>query len=320
MKPGSIIVLIIAVVLVIAGVVTCLAGASMAKNNGREQELFTQYRDGMTYCRRDFKSSDVTRIEIKATDAKINITGGAPTSYVEVKNYDPSRDTLTINQSSVRIEESTGESAMKFWENGFSFFKGFRNLFNSLTSKKSSGEKEINVYLGDKTSVSVIDIETKNCSVSVDGIAVTDKFKTTSEKCVLSVRNSIAAAAVSVESASAKIELDSVTSELLDVKSSDEIDLVTVGCSFKNTAVTVKDGKIDLQNVPGGEKTAYDISSKSGTVTVDGVRAEGGFKKTPEESDALIKISAESAQITYTNTAPDETPDPVETPAPENNG
>ena len=37
MKPGSIIVLIIAVVLVIAGVVTCLAGASMAKNNGREQ-------------------------------------------------------------------------------------------------------------------------------------------------------------------------------------------------------------------------------------------------------------------------------------------
>ena len=166
----------------------------------------------------------------------------------------------------------------------------------------------------------MIDIETKNCTISVDGIAVTDKFKTTSEKCTLNIKNSTASAAVSVESTSAKIELESVTSALLDVKSTDEIDLVSVGCSFKNTAVTVKDGKLDLQNVPGGEKTAYDITSKSGAVTVDGVKSEEGYKKLPEDSDSLIKITADTAQITYSNVAIEENPVPEEAPAPENNG
>ena len=313
MKPGSIIILIIAVLLVIAGVITCLAAAGMAKKSGRDQELFTQYRDGKTYCRKDFKSSDVTRIEIRVPDAEIRITGGAPTSYVEVSNYDPNKDTITTNQSSVIIEKTTGSSAMNFWENGFSFFKGFRNLFHSLTSGKTSGKMIVNVYLGDKTSVSLVDVEVKECSITLDGIALTDKIRVSAEKCVMKVNDSSAGSAITVESPSAKLELESAVTDSLNVSCEGEIDLTAVGCSFKNTAVTAKDGKIDIQNVPVGEKIAYDITSKSGTVTVDGVKAEEGYRKAVDENDALIKIAAETAQITYTNVKPEEPPAPAET-------
>lgn len=313
MKPGSIIVLIIAVILVIAGVITCLAAAGMAKDNGRDQELFTQYRDGKTYCRKDFKSSDVTRIEIRVPDADIRITGGAPTSYVEVGNYDPNNDTISTNQSSVVIEKTTGSSAAKFWENGFSFFKGFRNLFHTLTSGKTSGKMTINVYLGDKTSVSLVDVEARNCDITLDGIDLTDKIKVSAEKCVMKVTDSSAGSAITVESPSSKLELDSVTTDSLNVSCDGEIDLVAVNCSFKNTAVTAKDGRIDIGNVRVGEKIAYDITSKSGTVTVDGVKAEEGYRKAVDGSDALIKIAAETAQITYTNVKPEEPPAPAET-------
>ena len=311
MKPGSIIVLIIAVILVIAGVITCLAAAGMAKNNGRDQELFTQYRDGKTYLKQDFKSSDVTRIEIRVPDAEIRITGGAPTSYVEVGNYDPNTDTVSTNQSSVVIEKSD-KSAAKFWENGFSFFKGFRNLFHTLTSGKTRGKMTINVYLGDKTSVSLVDVEARNCDITLDGIDLTDKIKVSAEKCVMKVTDSSAGSAITVESPSSKLELDSVTTDSLNVSCEGEIDLVAVNCSFKNTAVTAKDGRIDIGNVQVGEKIAYDITSKSGTVTVDGAKAEEGYRKAVDGSDALIKIAAETAQITYTNVKPEELPAPAE--------
>ena len=80
MKPTSIIFLVVSVLLIVGGIITCAIAKDIAITDG--YTLFNDAEGGGTYVRHDFQASGIMKVEMNVTDAEINIYGGASWSYM----------------------------------------------------------------------------------------------------------------------------------------------------------------------------------------------------------------------------------------------
>ena len=71
MRPQSIVSLIVAVLLVIVGLVTCMIAQNMAQANG--EYLFSEIRGEDNVQTVDLTDSEISKIELIVEDAEINI-------------------------------------------------------------------------------------------------------------------------------------------------------------------------------------------------------------------------------------------------------
>ena len=93
MKPASIISLVIAVLLVVVGLVSCFIAQNMAKANG--EYLFAEDRGADSVYTVDLTDSEISKIELIASKVQVNIYGndvtdvGTLTALNIVVNYTP---------------------------------------------------------------------------------------------------------------------------------------------------------------------------------------------------------------------------------------
>ncbi|MBQ4349683.1 MAG: hypothetical protein II768_00325, partial [Clostridia bacterium] len=113
MKPTSIISLIVAVLLVIVGLVTCFIAQNMAQSNG--EQLFADHVDGNTSISEEINLDNLERISVVFSSGRINIYGNCDTpgadhysdvSKIELINFKENYYTLTRSSNMLSFDET----------------------------------------------------------------------------------------------------------------------------------------------------------------------------------------------------------------------
>ena len=85
MKPVSVVFLIISVILIILGILTCSFAMMQARVQG-VQLYDTKNSDGEIENIFDFSSEEIGKIEINVADADVKIICGADNNKIEIRN------------------------------------------------------------------------------------------------------------------------------------------------------------------------------------------------------------------------------------------
>lgn len=182
MKPTSIIFLILAAVLIIAGVVICLVGNSMASPN--ESLICDSVVDGNDITNYVLTEFDLMDIDINVKNAKVSIISNSEVreNHIEFKNINKVTYDLVINNHKLTLSSVNPfnvSSMVKFRENE----SGFGGLRHYLFLNKYKGKEcEITVYITPDTRLSNIKVHTKSGDIVMNGIVGNTKYDLSADK------------------------------------------------------------------------------------------------------------------------------------------
>lgn len=168
MRATSVIFLIVAVVLVLVGIVTCTIGATLAEEQGIE--LFDTVADAdnnliYTYS---YAGEGIKKIAVNIGDADVNVYGGSDSDYIELINFPQGVYDLTATNLTLSLVDNS--SLLKIFslgQNGFNFH-GFRHFLHSLDF--SDKTRTVNIYLTENSAVTLLDIALGTGDLTVQNI------------------------------------------------------------------------------------------------------------------------------------------------------
>lgn len=289
-------------IIVLCGILLCLAGAAVGKAKG--EQVFPEKTEAGRCYTYYFGSPEMGKVSLSAKKAQINIIGKAEKSYVEVINFNENLCTYSSSNAMITFRENPDvSSALRFWESGFTF-KGLRYL---LRSGGSPDGGTINVYLGDDVKVTSFDLNVSSGKISVSDVDTLSDYNITVESGSVSLKNVTGASSVNVTATgavSSAFELDGVSAETLCVKAQ-IADVTAEKLCAKNCEVTVRTGSASVDYVPPeGLDFAVGVASK-GKLEIGG-RADciDSFSYVPEKKkgeeekeNAQLKISGEDLSV-----------------------
>ncbi len=168
MKPASIIFLVLSIILIITGYVSCEMAKGMAQTEGISLYNDSVDDDGNRVNTIHFNSNEYDRIEVNITKAKVYLMIGDEEKVV-LKNY--TEGSFTGSASGVSYIITDNQSALDMITSGnFNLsFSGIRHYWHDRDIL--SREKEVYIYTTEATAVNGIDI------VLGEGTLTIDKYK-----------------------------------------------------------------------------------------------------------------------------------------------
>ena len=311
MKRASVITLIIAAVLVIAGIITCSVARDMAEKSGNL--LFSEARGSDSVKTVDLGDKNVNRIMLDFTDADVNVYGSSKDSFIEFVNFRETLYSLSVTNTSVSFSEIPDLSSMlRFWENGFSF-KGMRYILNPRTYDDSR-MKSINIYLADGYDLKQFSISADKTTVNLENLACNADYIITGENITLrssSVRTNstlrINGASAEAPASSANLTFDRSSFGAVNIKA-ESLELTGKTGGVVSASVECADGKIEWE-LPHYEASAP-IPLKMNVETSGSLLINGKTEASPfvydstEDKDSLgisLAISAGQADVSLSS-------------------
>lgn len=295
MKRRTRVFMIAAAVIVLMGVMLCVAGAAVGAA-GDEQIFPGSTEEGRCY-QYHFGDTDIGRVSIECVKADINIIGSSDKSRIEVINFNENLCTFTNSNAMVTFKETPDvSSALKFWESGFTF-KGLRYLF--CPGGDETGGM-INIYLAQDVKINTFDIYTASGKISVSGLDTSTDYNLTvgtgnisvkdvsTDSTVMICAKDVSASTVSVDNL--KAASVNVTAQIADVK--------TTALQAHTCDVSVRTGSADVQYIPPEEeKYTIEVESK-GKLTIDGNEdCLDYFRYDPDENKVRKSDTEEKASV-----------------------
>lgn len=284
MKPTSVIFLILAAILVIAGLVLCLVSGAMA--SGADIELFCDYVDenGNAVTEHDISGKSVSAIKIDLDSAIINIHGGSEKSYVKVENFPDKAYEFWLTAGELNFKDTHALSifsSFRINESGFGF-DGLRHYL--ALNKYEDKDNVIDIYLSAKDNITTLDIDVDEGEVNVYDLSVLTEIN-------LNVNDG-------------KINLVSVNSAGKANVTGNNATLSFDGCNIADTVANVKENGTINCNVILQHVFTLDCVS-SGNVYLDSVKANAQYSgvypaepiiiPTPEADATTDEEAAESS-------------------------
>ena len=166
MKPASIIFLVLSVILIITGYVSCEMAKGMAESEGISLYNDTVDEDGNRVNTIHFNSNEYDRIEVNITEAKVFLCVGEEEKVV-LKNF--TEGSFTGSASGVSYIITDNQSAIDMITSGnFNLsFSGIRHYWHDRDIL--SREKEVYIYTTAETAVNALDIVLQKGTVTIDG-------------------------------------------------------------------------------------------------------------------------------------------------------
>ncbi len=282
MKPTSIIFLVLAVLLIVAGVITCSVANSLADEQGLNLMYTERDEEDNIVQRYSFSDSDITRISLNLGDADVYILGGSDESAVELYNFNPNTLTYTQTGSAITVsDESSFLSLIKITDDGVAF-NGLRNLFFSSESVLQGKEKRVEIHLTDEDAVKIYDV-----TVATGNLLLRDVRSTSDYTAKVGEGNVIVAGV----STSSKLSIEVGTGVVNMSESNFGIGEITVGagsliCSYPKT-----------------DNLAYTFTADDGHVQVNGADVGNAYQLTAEQASATLTAKVTSGAITVTELA-----------------
>lgn len=269
MKPTSIIFMIVAVVLILSGVVTCVVATNIAEKEG--VMLFPEKEDsGNAVLKHNLDEMELIRLDILCDEADISIKGGAEESYIEIINYNANYYKLGITGKTITFDETPDiMSMLKFWENGTSF-KGLRYIFR-VSGDGRDKSKRINVYLKDDTALKIINVESEKGEVIISDLPFNASYsiKTGTSNvrlCNLENAEKIMISEAEQKKHSLKFEFDGLKSKEIDINCS-LIEGSLKNSEFESLKLVYSEGNADIKDTAS---TKLSINSEDGSTAVSG--------------------------------------------------
>lgn len=294
MRPASIISLIISVLLIIAGLSTCIIAQNMANANG--EALFSEQKSDGLVNSTDLTDIDISKIELVVDDAEINVYGKSKTSYIEFINFRENYYKLSIANKALSFKETPDMvSMLKFWENGFSF-KGMRHIFHFR--KDTDSRKVVNVYLGSDLNIKIFNISAENCILNLENLTSGSDYNLKINNGNITANTLKTSSAFKVEGENITLSINAAVIRTVDIKADNlnmKVDSFRVSGS---AAIEANTGSIDLVSPYKITDLNMELASETGTIKINGANVTSPHQwSNGHDTDGLIKITTESADI-----------------------
>lgn len=267
MKPISIVFLIISVLLIAAGAVTCSVATSRAEAQGIQ--LYDKKDDkGEIVNKFDFSNEEVGKIEINVADADVKIVCGSDKNEIVINNFSSTGYVCQVENKALVMETGLNILSLTDLAQGEIRFKGFRYYVNDLFNGDTLAPKSVEVYVSDILDIKVISAKTTNGDIVIENAnydadvtleAVNGGITLNNVKTNSSIKATV--------SGNGEVTLDGVNSHIADI----ECEKGTVKGTLTADEITVKAEK-DVQLACGNdlEKYNYDLVAPNGKITVLG--------------------------------------------------
>ena len=174
-KPTSIVFMIIAGVLILAGVILCIVGGAMAKS--RDIDLFAENRDeaGNAVSCRSLGSGAVRSIKLDLDGGAVKLIGGAQKNEVRLINYAENSFDYSVTSNDMVLKDAGIFSAFNFINEAGGNFNGLRHYL--VMNRFKDEDKVVEIYLtDDMTSITLVDIGLGKGDVSIEGMKLDASF------------------------------------------------------------------------------------------------------------------------------------------------
>ena len=312
MKPTSIVSLIIAVLLVIVGLVTCFIAQNMAQDNG--EFLFAEERNNDLVQTVDLSDSEISKIELIVENAEINIIGRSESSYIEFINFRENYYALSATNRVLSFDEIPDLlSMLKFWENGFSF-KGMRYILNFKDEPDEDRAKVVNIYLSTDYDMKIFDLKADNCTINIQNMTSPADYNIITDNVVINTSVLRTTSAFSINTDKDSKPASSVTlnmkTALISNLNINAVNLELTAESFRcngSASLKYETGTVDLKTLRQLDDMYLHITSVSGTIDLDGKYVQSPYISTNSENAAnIFKIETQNGEVRMQSSASQE--------------
>jgi len=315
MKPVSIIFLIISVILVIVGLLTCSIAMLQSKRQG--VDLYdTTIENGKSEAEYDFSEDTIGKIQIEVGDCDVDIIFGADENKVKMNNFSSAGYICEVDNRALVIEDTVNLfDITDIIENGKIRFKGFRYFLRDR--KLTAGNKSLTLYVSEKFDLKVIDIKVKNGNVNIAGYVNNTDYTVSINSGNLTATDLVTESGITATVGKGKINLHRVTARSLDLNV-DEGDITAV-VSGKEITADCKKGNIRIESENDLSQYNFVLKAPLSTITLEELVKAGNYIANDALLTNYIHADAESGTVvvkTYVPTiAPIETDTSQETQA-----
>lgn len=258
MKPTSIIFLILSVILIAGGAITCVSAQKMAENNGID--LFFQETDedenGLETS--GFNSDNVNKLTLELGDVDVNIYGGASRNSIELVNFPKNSYEFAISNKNITIDDSAGlMSLFKITSGGFQF-NGLRHYL--YYDRFSDRDRTVNVYIAVDSNVKSFDIQLKSGNINLYHIDTQADYRIRLGEGILLMDqiDSISQLDVQVETGSVTINGRELAGNSTIQVGTGDVKLSLSDNSFRSYALSAPDGVVSFYGANKG--TAWEMT------------------------------------------------------------
>ena len=276
--------LILGAVIMAAGFVVCIVGAIISNANG--DQLFaakTEEGKGYSYT---FSGEDINKIEIEATDATVNIIGGATESKIELINFNENFYSFNCSNRLITFKESPDlSSVLRFWESGFTF-KGMRYV---LRLDRVNGPKTINIYLTNKDYVKNFTISVGKGKITAEDLTTESDYNFALTDGAVTMTNVKTESVISIAAATSSdldIVMNEVSAKTLNINAA-YAELKSEALSFGGGKLNITHGSAQIDFIPKSEFFKLNVNANGKlTVNEESFISTFAFDKLPDTSAA----------------------------------
>ncbi len=320
MKPVSIIFLIISVILVIVGLLTCSIAMLQSKRQG--VDLYdTTIENGKSEAEYDFSEDTIGKVQIEVGDCDVDIIFGADENKVQMNNFSSAGYICEVDNRALVIEDTVNLfDITDIIENGKIRFKGFRYFLRDR--KLTAGSKTLKLYVSEKFDLKVIDIKVKNGNVNIAGYVNNTDYTINISNGNLTATDLVTESGVTATVGKGRISLHRVTARSLDL-SVEEGDIEAVVSGKEITALSKK-GNIRIESENDLKTYNFHLKAPLSTITLEELVKAGNYIANDALLTNYIHADAEAGSVTVKtyvpSIAPIETETAEETKEPEPTG
>ncbi len=294
MKPTSIIFLVLSIILIITGYISCEMAKGMAETEGISLYNDSTDEDGNRVNTIHFNSNEYDRIEVNITEAKVYLLVGDEEKVV-LKNF--TEGSFTGSASGVSYIITDNQSAIDMITSGnFNLsFSGIRHYWHDRDIL--SREKEVYIYTTAQTAVNAIDIVLGNGTLTVDGYKAGYDVMAEVKNGEAIIKNS-EALAFNITGENCKLTAETNTAERFHATlKNGSINLKNTESSALTKLNIEESGEVKIE-LSGKESEYNFIAYASKNVTING--SDKGTQYPPETADGENKENSEANTATKT--------------------
>ena len=269
MKPTSIILLVFSVVLIIFGAFVCSTASGMAEKQGIE--LFYQSTDEDGNLITSFKvENGIRKISLDLVGTDVNIIGGSEETRIELVNFKINTFTHNETEDTISISNNTDILSLLNLDGKGEQVLGLRHYRNLKNLK--TGKTSVNVYVNDRSSLEVLEIEATKGDILAAGSAISADYT------------------ISLESG--KIELSNCkNAKKLDLNISVKGDISVHGTNFAELTAGIEEGNFQLNSVAEASATSYALKTEDGSITVNSENVGSSYNISSPASVTAVTVN-----------------------------
>lgn len=300
-KPTSLIFLILSVILVVGGTITCFIANAVAKNDGIQMFSQVENEDGNLVYVCEYDPEDISKIDLIVNNAKIYVKSSADENKIELINFTEGSYSRGISNRSYIIDDNFNISHLFSFDEGGLSFNGLRQYFRNFSFRKK--EKIINVYIS-SDKIASLSISLKRGSINIDDVSLSGDF-------ILSLSNGNIKLNNVYTQSYVKISGDKCTTDIQGGY------IKNLNCNIKSGALTAKkitsnnikaeltNGNISLGLINDLSDYMINAQTKKGKITANGTEYKTAFSQGDDTASSFLKLVTDNGNIILTKDVAD---------------